>query len=200
MSSFGDRLKSLRIEKRMTQSDLVKAMRELNPDMQRQTLGMWETGKAIPRHETLLWLAQYFNKSLDFLIEGKEPVGATRKIPIVGMINSLPVLSAENIIGEAEVPILMVRDGMYFQIIVRDESMSGAGLREGYRVLVREQTDLQDGQIGLVKVGRETLIRKVYTTDGAYLLISGNSAYPEVKVGKDAAMILGRARVVSFEV
>jgi SOS-response transcriptional repressor LexA len=145
-------------------------------------------------------LATYFNKSLDYLIEGKEPIGATQKIPIVGAIKALPVLSAENIIGETEVPANMVKDGNYFEVIVRDDSMSGAGLREGHKVLVREQTDLQDGQIGLIKVGRETLIRKVYTTNGSYLLLPTNPAFSEVKIGREEAVILGRARSVWFEV
>ena len=198
---MGDRLRMLRTARGLTQNDVVKIMGEqLDGDKKRQTLGNWETGKSIPRHETLVWLSQFYKVSLDYLIEGKETVHESAEIPVVGTIRTLPVLSAENIIDKIEVPADMVRDGTYFQMIVHEDSMKGMDIRKGRKVLVRQQGTLEDGQVGLVDVGGNVILRKVYTANGGYVLVPANPEYADEKVSASAVTILGRIKVVMFEV
>uniref|UniRef100_UPI003F6DAF29 helix-turn-helix domain-containing protein n=1 Tax=Ligilactobacillus agilis TaxID=1601 RepID=UPI003F6DAF29 len=47
----------------MTQRDLAEAMR-----VSQQTVGAWETGRAIPGSDTLGELADYFNVTTDYLL------------------------------------------------------------------------------------------------------------------------------------
>lgn len=56
-------IKELRKKKRMTQRDLAKAMK-----VSQQTVGAWETGRAIPGADTLSELADYFNVTTDYLL------------------------------------------------------------------------------------------------------------------------------------
>jgi len=198
--TLGERLKALRVARGLTQNDLVKIMAaQLDADTRRQTIGMWETGKSIPRHETLVWLAQFYKVSLDYLFEGKEGIYESAEIPVVGTIRKLPVLSAENIIDTIEVPANMVRDGTYFQLIVNEDSMTGLGIEQGQRVIVREQTEIEDGQIGLVVLRESVILRRIYNTNGGYLMISSSPKYPEVKATHEEARILGRIRYAIIE-
>ena len=57
------------IRKRKNYNQLKVAM-DLN--ITRETLSHYENGKRNPDLETLLALSRYFNKSIDFLITGKE--------------------------------------------------------------------------------------------------------------------------------
>ena len=61
---LGDKIKRLRIEKRLTQQELADAL-----GLGQSTIGMIESGKrTIGSKETLLKLANFFNVSLDYLL------------------------------------------------------------------------------------------------------------------------------------
>lgn len=60
------KIKELRVNKKMTQEELAK---EMNVD--RSTVAMWETGKALPRTDKLPKLAEVLGCTIDELY-GKE--------------------------------------------------------------------------------------------------------------------------------
>lgn len=60
---LGNNIKELRKNMRMTQKDLAEAMR-----VSQQTVGAWETERAIPGADTLSDLADYFNVTTDYLL------------------------------------------------------------------------------------------------------------------------------------
>ncbi|MYY64130.1 helix-turn-helix transcriptional regulator [Lactobacillus salivarius] len=60
---LGNNIKELRKSKRMTQKDLALAM-----NVSQQTVGAWETERAIPGADTLSELADYFNVTTDYLL------------------------------------------------------------------------------------------------------------------------------------
>lgn len=62
MKIFGERLKELRLEKRMTQSDVGKIL-----NVSGNTIYSWEHDKQEPSMSTLLKLCEIFNVSLDYL-------------------------------------------------------------------------------------------------------------------------------------
>lgn len=62
MKVFGDRLKELRCERRLTQQQLAKELK-----VSGNTVHSWETDKQEPSMTTLLKLSEIFNVSLDFL-------------------------------------------------------------------------------------------------------------------------------------
>lgn len=59
----GERIRDLRKEKRITQTDLAKGI-----DVTQATVAAWEGGKAIPNASTLDSLANYFNVSADYIL------------------------------------------------------------------------------------------------------------------------------------
>lgn len=67
---LGNNIKNLRQERKITQSELAKKM-----NVSQQTIGAWETGRAIPSSDTLNELANFFDVSADFLLgrEQKKP-------------------------------------------------------------------------------------------------------------------------------
>lgn len=63
---FKDRLKELRIEKGISQQTLAKSV-----DMSKMAISHWESGHSEPSISQLVFLADYFNVSVDYLV-GKE--------------------------------------------------------------------------------------------------------------------------------
>ena len=60
---LGNNIRELRKQKRLTQAELAKVM-----SVSQQTVGAWETGRAIPGSDTLGDLADLFNVSTDYLL------------------------------------------------------------------------------------------------------------------------------------
>lgn len=60
---LGDKLKSLRAEKRVTQSDVAEFL-----NIDRSTYGKYETGDSSPDYDKLVRLADYFQVSLDWFL------------------------------------------------------------------------------------------------------------------------------------
>ena len=59
---FAKRIKSLRIEKKMTQQELGNIV-----GLTSTGVSYWESGKAIPNFETMTKLSNYFGVSIDYL-------------------------------------------------------------------------------------------------------------------------------------
>ncbi len=62
--SFGERLKTLRIEKGLSQQQLAE---ELGNKISAAAIGHWELGKRIPNIDAVIMIAQYFGVSLDYI-------------------------------------------------------------------------------------------------------------------------------------
>lgn len=67
MITLSDRLKELRKENNMTQSDLGKIL-----GVGKTTISMYENGNSTPNDEIKLKIAEYFNISLDYLLGKSE--------------------------------------------------------------------------------------------------------------------------------
>lgn len=64
---LGNNIKELRKAKRMTQKELADTLH-----VSQQTVGSWETERAIPGADTLAQLADYFGVTTDYLLGRSE--------------------------------------------------------------------------------------------------------------------------------
>ncbi len=79
-------------------------------------------------------------RSLAVLRQPQEPTNELMPVPLVGNVAAGPLMLAEeNILGEVLVESNLARRGRCFALKVAGESMKGAGLRNGYIVIVRQQ-------------------------------------------------------------
>ena len=81
---LGNNIKELRKSKRMTQKDLALAM-----NVSQQTVGAWETERAIPGADTLSELADYFNVTTDYLLGRPEKKDDDDKVDYVALDKAL---------------------------------------------------------------------------------------------------------------
>ena len=64
MNKFGERLKELREEKKLSQRELVI---KLNCQITQSAIAMWENHKRVPNLDAVIILAQFFGVSLDYI-------------------------------------------------------------------------------------------------------------------------------------
>lgn len=122
---------------------------------------------------------------------------ATRTIPIIGEIAcGDPILAVENYDGQAGVPEDSSAD---FALRASGDSMINARIFPGDLVLIRQQSDVEDGEIAAVLLDGEATLKRVYKYDGRVELRPENPLYPVRPIeGPDLInfRILGKA--VSF--
>lgn len=106
-------------------------------------------------------------------------------IPIVGVVTAgIPILAVENQEG------LMVWDGDpdCFALRVRGDSMIGAGILDGDKVVIRPQQSAEDGQIVVARIGDEATVKRLCRKNGEIWLMPENDAYAPID-GSEAELI-----------
>ena len=106
-------------------------------------------------------------------------------IPIIGVVTAgIPILAVENQEGQ------MVWDGdpECFALRVRGDSMMGAGILDGDKVVIRPQQFAEDGQIVVARIGDEATVKRLRRRNGQIWLMPENDAYEPIN-GNEAELI-----------
>ena len=75
-----------------------------------------------------------------------------------------------------------------FALRVRGDSMIGAGILSGDKVVVRPQQTADDGQIVVARIGDEATVKRLRRRHGEICLLPENENYPPID-GTDAEII-----------
>lgn len=126
------------------------------------------------------------NTSTNQEILDKEIKNKTKKIPVVGTVAAgEPILAEQNIIDYEEVPANEFKDGEYFGLKIKGDSMFPRIL-EGDVVIVRQQNDCDNGKIAVVLInGDEATVKQVKKTDSGLMLIPFNNKYDPIFFTKE---------------
>ena len=136
-------------------------------------------------------LRQLQEKGLLQIAEGKgrkrTVVAAQRSgyIPIVGVVTAgVPILAVENREG------MMAWDGdpECFALRVRGDSMIGAGILDGDKVVIRPQQTAEDGQIVVARIEDEATVKRLSRKNNEIWLLPENPAYDPID-GSQAELI-----------
>ena len=168
---FSEQLKMLRNKKRLSQAKLADEL-----GVSASTVAMWESGEREPKnYETLELIADYFNVNMEVLLTGKL---SPTKIPVLGrVIAGITIEAVEEIIDYEEIPQSMAKNGEYFALQIKGDSMEPK-FSAGDVVIVRKQEDVDNGDIAIVLVnGNEATVKKIRKFDGGINLIPTNSNY-----------------------
>ena len=107
------------------------------------------------------------------------------QIPVVGVVTAgMPILAVENQEGT------MAWDGDpgCFALRVRGDSMIGAGILSGDKVVVRPQQNADDGQIVVARIGDEATVKRLRRRNGQVWLMPENENYEPID-GTEAEII-----------
>ena len=107
------------------------------------------------------------------------------QIPVIGVVTAgLPILAVENQEGT------MSWDGdpQCFALRVRGESMVGAGILDGDKVVVRPQPTADDGQIVVARIGDEATVKRLSRRNGQIWLLPENPLFDPID-GSEAELI-----------
>ena len=107
------------------------------------------------------------------------------QIPVVGVVTAgLPILAVENQEGS----MVWEGDPSCFALRVRGDSMVGAGILSGDKVVVRPQANADDGQIVVARIGDEATVKRLRRRGGRIWLMPENDNYEPID-GTEAEII-----------
>lgn len=121
-------------------------------------------------------------------------------LPIVGKVScGAGVLALNEIEGYESTPKSWLNGGEYFYTRVQGDSMINARIHDGDLVLIRKQSDVNDGEIAAVVVDERILLKRVYKRNGSIILQSENNLYPPQIYNSnnvDSCFIVGKLKKV----
>ena len=185
--TFANNLKNLRAMKCISQAKLADVF-----GFTQQAVGRWEQGQSTPDYNTLVKLSNFFNVSTDYLLgRSDSPTGSYSadigspskekiiRIPILRRVAAgNPIGAIEEIIGWEEIPKKLAAGSTCFALRVCSRSMEPRILA-GDTVIIRQQPDVDSGDIAVVLVGGEeaTVKRVKKQKDGIILVATNTTVY-----------------------
>lgn len=168
------------------------------------TLTSWKQGKYTPKPEKMQKIADYFGVTLDFLCgtsefrtheemlkhfdsitdlpalrdEIKATISGNAMIPVLGQVAAgTPIFASENYIDYEVIPEDMIRNGEYFGLKIKGDSMSPR-ISEGDTVIVRKQETAESGDIVIVLInGDSATCKRLMKYSEGITLLSFNPSY-----------------------
>ena len=123
--------------------------------------------------------------------EPEIPVG---RVPIVGTVAAGTPILAQECIEDYLTFDTNGRDGEYFALRVRGESMLNAGILPGDLVVVHQQREAHNGEIVVALIEDEATVKRLQRRNGEVWLLPENDAYEPID-GRYAS-ILGKVSAV----
>ena len=205
-----NRLRELRKKNGYTQEELGRLL-----GVQKAAVCKYEIGRCSIPQEVLLKLCDILGVSADYLLcrssteapsspvrerDSSIPLIRSTAIPVVGRVHAgLPILADENITEYVDVPENTLTSGEYFFMDVEGDCMIGEHILPGSRVLVRKQARVENGQIAVVRLEDEVLLRRVKWMQQHLILIPSNPQYEPLVVAGGNVEIVGRAVEVRID-
>ena len=195
--TVGEKIKTLRKSIGLTQTELGQRV-----GVQKNAVSKWECGRVedIPT-STIKQLANLFDVPASYLID--DDLSNTQ----CTALSPLPRMKQWNVIGGAACgsPIHRELDGetvlapadidadRVFRCV--GDSMIGAHIFDGDLVFVKTGEYVEDGRIGVVRIGDEYSLKRIYRGNDYLELRSENPAYPPIIIRgeQENAEIVGKA-------
>lgn len=195
---FTDKLDKLMDEKSLSRMGVAKGSGVPYTTI----VNFYEKGTDNIKLSTLRKLADFFNVSLDYLVDDEEE---TRKLPSMELV-SLPVVgriscgngivALQDIEGYEPTPKEWLNGGEYFYLRAKGDSMIGARINDGDLLLIRKQADVEDGEIAAVVINDEALLKRAYKQNGTLVLQSENPKYPPIIINDGNVQVVGKLKKI----
>ncbi|MFJ8519021.1 LexA family protein [Lysinibacillus xylanilyticus] len=198
---FSINLKQQLDKRGLNQKDMA---RDLN--LPETTVSNWMKASTYPRPDKIQLMADYFNIRRSELTE-EQPTNLIEiqpnfaKIPILGIIAcGEPILAEQNVEGYMYEFSELLPAGNIFALVAKGDSMEPT-IPNGSKVLIREQSEVEYGEIAAVLVNGDTeaTLKRVKKQGDTILLMPDNPKHePYIVDQNNPAKIIGKA--ISFKV
>lgn len=192
MATFADRLKEALEVRNISAAELSRKL-----GINEGTVSQYKAGKYEPKQRRLQEISQILSVSIPWLmgadvpmednkssinsleIKNIIPMPKMKKVPLIGTIAcGEPILAQENIEEYVNMPTNL---GGTFALRCKGDSMINARILDGDIAFIREQPEVENGEIAAVLIDNEATLKRVYYYPEKSMLIlkPENTAYQD---------------------
>ena len=193
MATFAERFKEALNMRGKTQSDVCQLT-----GIGKSAISQYIKGSFVPKQQRVYAIAKALNVSESWLMGYDVPperedkpkhtpeltpieYNPTHKIPVLGRISAgLPLYAEENI--EEYIYTELNGGNEYFGLRVEGDSMNAARICDNDIIIVRQQEQVEDGEIAVVMVGDQDATVKRFHREGRNVFLTPQSYNPVHKV------------------
>lgn len=188
--TIGERIKLRRQELGMSADDLAARLGK-----NRATIYRYESDEIenLPIN-VLEPLAEILNVSPAYLMGWKNEKRESNPIPLIGTIAAgTPILAEQNIEDYFNLDSSIKAD---FALKIKGDSMLGAGIFPNDIVFIKQQCELENGEIGAILIENEATLKKFYRDNGTIILQAENDKYEPIILTNGNVKIMGKLAAV----
>ncbi len=182
MDTIANRIKIALDMRKMKQTDLVNST-----GIGKSSISTYISGEYEPKQKNIYKIAKALDVNEAWLMGYDVPMQRDVdknkikgvRIPVLGYVRAgVPINTIEEVIDYEEIHPDLAASGDYFALQVKGDSMEPK-FSEGDVVIVREQPDVESGEIAIVLInGDEGTVKKLVKYDnGSIALVASNPAY-----------------------
>lgn len=197
--SLGQQLKKARKAAGYTQKQLAEAI-----GAKHNSISNWENDQNRPGPDAIGLLCEALGVSPNYLFEntpaippGMEALPQMKRVPLLGTVAcGEPILAEQNFDGYVEVAEEITAD---FALRCKGDSMINARIMDGDLVFIRQQAEVENGEIAAVLIDNEATLKRVYKHGDQLVLQPENPQYaPLVYTGKKLLEVRIIGKAVAF--
>ncbi len=199
VEDFAQRLKSCREKKKAGNSRWTQQYVAERIGMARTTYTAYENGTKMPPPDTINNIAILLDVSNDYLMgRTTTPAQSWEDFILLPVVSKLTLenqtYSTENVFTQCPTEKRLLSDGTHVWLEVNMSSMVNVGIRPGSKVLIRLQSEVENGDIAAVCVnGEDAILKKVYCSNDQISLVSENASIDDQVFPKEDVVIKGKA-------
>lgn len=107
-------------------------------------------------------------------------------VPLVGTVAAGPALLAEeNHLGDVLIDQSIAGRGRCFALRINGDSMTGAGMKNGDVIIVRQQPVAESGEIVVALLDDEATVKRLFIQGDRIELLAENRRYKPIEIGAD---------------
>lgn len=214
ISSTSERLKEIMKKNNLRQVDILDMLKpyseEYGVKLNKNDLSQYVNGHVEPSQDKLTilglaldvsepWLMGYDvspYRNINNILDISYP---KKKIPIIGTIAAgQPILAEEHIEDYIDIESTIEAD---FCLRVKGNSMINANIDDGDYIFIKQQPDVEDGEIAAVLIEEEATLKRVYKVGDYVQLRAENPSFKPITLdGSKPCRILGKATYVLSKV
>lgn len=194
----GNNIKKYRSIRNFSLQDLAERV-----GLTKKTIQRYENGEIKIDMDRLYDISIALDVEMPQLIEGAESfLGVSLddlnsvKVPIVeSMSYKNDMITKEEVNGYEETPRSWIKNGSFFYIRANDDSMINARIYAGDLLLIREQNEVEDGELAAVLIDGKVCLKRAFKSNGILVLQSENTHYGPIFVNdenKNNIKIIGK--------
>ena len=169
------------IRKHIEEHKYPPTLREIGGNFGISSKGAFDHIKALEKKNKIRYNGKH-SRTIEILEDADETEEKFVKIPLLGDVAAgIPILAEENFSGYIPIAKEILKNGKYFALNVKGDSMLNAGILDGDIAIIQQRNHAENGDIIVARLNDEAVtLKRFYLENNRIKLKAENPVYPPI--------------------